>query len=132
MKKLTHKHYEILVHSLGVDLKKKFPKEFYRNHYCSGEYDKDYQLLIDLKSMGLMNFGNRINNGRDVIFWVTLKGVEELRSFCNSQKPKHDLRCHYCGRFMKFDLNTVEQETIYGDFSIDDVISYHKKCKNEN
>lgn len=88
---ITFKHAEILGHSLGVNLyhakqsgkknDKKLPKEFYRNRFCAGEGHDDFPTLQSLEKMGYMAQGQKINEGRDTLWFVTEEGKKRLREY---------------------------------------------------
>lgn len=86
---ITFKQAEILGHSLGVNLlyskkstknrDKKLPKEFYRNRFCAGDGHDELPVLQSLEKMGYMAQGQKINEGRDMIWYVTDEGIKRFR-----------------------------------------------------
>ncbi len=86
---MTFKQVEILGHSLGVNLfrakesnkkkDKKLPKEFYRNRFCAGDGHDDLSTLQSLEKIGYMAQGQKINEGRDTLWFVTEEGERRFR-----------------------------------------------------
>ena len=93
---ITFKQAEILGHSLGINLfhskkstkkrDKKLPKEFYRNRFCVGnDYDNDdLPTLQSLEKMGYMAQGQKLNEGRDTLWYVTDEGIKRFREVFES------------------------------------------------
>ena len=91
---INFKQAEILGHSLGIDLlyakqstkkrDKKLPKEFYRNRFCAGDGHSDLPTLQALEKMTYMAQGQKINNGRDTLWYVTDEGVKRFREYFES------------------------------------------------
>lgn len=87
--RITFKQAEILGHSLGINLlhakesrkksDKKLPKEFYRNRFCAGNGHGELPTLQALEKMGYMAQGQKINQGRDTLWYVTDEGVKRFR-----------------------------------------------------
>lgn len=86
---ITFKQVEILGHSLGIDLlhakqstkkiDKKLPAEFYRNRFCAGDGHDDLPTLQALEKMNYMAQGQKINEGRDTLWYVTDEGIKRFR-----------------------------------------------------
>lgn len=78
----TREQREILRHALGLDPsgkdprqgQRKAPLEPYRNHYCTHDGDPKLEALVTL---GLMERGRRLNDGRDRYYHVTEAGKAE-------------------------------------------------------
>lgn len=91
---ITFKQAEILGHSLGINLfhskkstkkrDKKLPKEFYRNRFCAGTGHDDLHVLQSLEKMGYMAQGQKLNEGRDTLWYVTDEGIKRFREVFES------------------------------------------------
>ena len=91
MENITFKEWELVAHSLGIQLlnakqstrkkDKELPIEFYRNYYCAGENKiSDFKNLED---SGLVNTWEKVWDERCtlVYYGVTEKGIQEFRDW---------------------------------------------------
>lgn len=67
-----------LTHMLGAESHIKKSQWGYRNYYCAGVGGKDEQDLIKLANIGLVRRGLTINEGEDVYFFATEKGMDAI------------------------------------------------------
>lgn len=89
---LTEKHFDLIAHSLGINLynakvskikKYKFlPNEFYRNYFCSSEGSEDYLILKELEEIKYTESWHQ--NGH-VYFMVTEKGINEFKEYFSKE-----------------------------------------------
>jgi len=76
---ISIKEKRILEHTLGIQKYKKFPKEFYRNHFAAiNEKHGDYTELASLEKKGLIRRYTNIMSS--LCFVVTDLGIELVRS----------------------------------------------------
>ena len=86
MFKLSENQISIIGHSLGINVyhakvskkkrDKKLPNDFYRNRFCAGDSHDDMPTLLSLEELGYMSRGLKINNGRDILWYVTETGID--------------------------------------------------------
>lgn len=74
MKALSQREYSIIEHSLGMSDKKTIPSEYYRNIFCAGEGQEDYQLLCDMRDRGTLKKGRDVGSG--FMWYVTPVGKQ--------------------------------------------------------
>jgi len=67
-----------LMHMLGAESHIKESQWGYRNYYCAGVGSKDEQDLMKLAEIGLVRRGFTINEGEDVYFFATEKGMDAI------------------------------------------------------
>jgi hypothetical protein len=82
------RHLEIMGHSLGINVyhainskqkrDKKLPEEYYQNRFCAGENHDDYVDLFYLEKLGYMARGRTINEGQDILWYVTEDGKDRF------------------------------------------------------
>jgi len=65
-----------LTHMLGAESHIPKSRWGYRNYYCAGVGGKDEQDLMKLAEIGLVRRGFTINEGEDVYFFATEKGMD--------------------------------------------------------
>jgi hypothetical protein len=67
-----------LTHMLGAEPHIRQSQWGYRNYYCAEVGGKDEQDLIKLAEIGLVRRGFAINEGEDVYFFATEKGMDAI------------------------------------------------------
>ena len=70
-KRLSDLEIDLLKHTLGCH--SNIPG--YRNTYCTEMGTYPYDLLCEMVAKGLMTYGRKINDGRDMYFHATRKGA---------------------------------------------------------
>ena len=95
---MTQEQAKIVGHSLGVNVyhaqvsgkkkDKKLPAEFYRNRFCASSSHNDMPVLLELEQTGYMKPGRTINQGQDVLWYVTESGINVFKDwfFTNIQQ----------------------------------------------
>ena len=67
-----------LTHMLGAESHVHKSQWGYRNYYCAEVGGKDEQDLMKLAEIGLVRRGFTINEGEDVYFFATEKGMDAI------------------------------------------------------
>ncbi len=86
---LSESQFSIIGHSLGVNVyhakqskrkrDKKLPNYFHRNRFCAGDSHDDMPTLLSLEKLGYMLRGQKINNDRDTLWYVTQEGINSFK-----------------------------------------------------
>lgn len=118
---IEYKHWELIAHSLGVNLyhaihskrykDKELPDEFYRNYFASSKGGDAYNLLIQLENEGLTKSWSQNDH---IYFMVTNEGIADFREYFYKEvvrkfkKPsKSQMRyLHYL--HLDFDMSFIE------------------------